>query len=63
MRGKEMEMLFKVIGVFIVCLMCGCGGGDPCEGVDTSQAPDSSSVSGNNITYYWGSCSRTYQFK
>lgn len=55
--------MIRIVFGLLVAVLCGCGGGDPCEGVDTSQAPDSSNVSGNNITYYWGSCSRTYQFK
>ncbi len=46
-----------------IALLCGCGSTDTCEGIDTSQAPDRSTVSGNYITYYWGSCYKTYQVK
>jgi hypothetical protein len=47
----------------LVALLCGCGNIDTCDGVDTSQAPDRSTVNGNYITFYWGSCQKTYQVR
>jgi len=46
--------------LLVVAMMSGCGNGNSCEGVDTSQAPSSISRGSSSTTYYWGDCSRTY---
>lgn len=55
--------MIRIILVLFVALLYGCGDIDTCDGVDTSQAPDRSTVNGNYITFYWGSCQKTYQVK
>jgi hypothetical protein len=49
--------------LMVGAMISGCGSGNSCEGVDTSQAPTSISHSSSSTTYYWGDCSRTYPNK
>ena len=55
-----MRTLMLLLVVAVVAPFSGCGSGDSCEGVDTSQAPTSIYRSNTSVTYYWGDCSRTY---
>lgn len=48
------------LGILLLVLS-GCGdGSSSCEGVDTSQAPDSILTGPAGTTYRWGNCTRTY---
>jgi|GEM_PF-2741901 len=49
--------------LLIIAMLAGCGSGNSCEGVDTSQAPTSISYSSSGTIYYWGDCSRVYPSK
>lgn len=49
-----------LIFILVVTMLSGCGSGNSCEGVDTSQAPTSISRGSSMTTYYWGDCSQTY---
>lgn len=40
--------------LLIVAMLSGCGSGNSCEGVDTSQAPTSISHTSSSTIYYWG---------
>jgi hypothetical protein len=55
---RQVVRIFVLI--LVVAMLPGCGSGNSCEGVDTSQAPTSISHSSSSTTYYWGDCSRTY---
>lgn len=46
--------------LLVAAMMSGCGSGNSCDGVDTSQAPTRITHSSSTTTYYWGDCSRTY---
>ncbi len=49
--------------LLVVSMLAGCGSGNSCEGVDTSQAPTSISHTSSGTIYYWGDCSRVYPNK
>jgi hypothetical protein len=51
--------LLIIMAVVLVVAGCGDGSG-PCEGVDTSRAPDSILHGPAGTTYTWGKCSKTY---
>jgi len=52
-----------LIVILVVAMISGCGSGNSCEGVDTSQASTNISHGSSSTTYYWGDCSRTYPDK
>lgn len=56
-------MRVLILLLVVVVVMSGCGSGNSCEGVDTSQAPMRISHSSSSTQYYWGGCSRTYPDK
>ena len=55
-----MKIFFLLL---VVAMLAGCGSGNSCEGVDTSQAPTSISYTSSSTIYYWGDCSRFYPNK
>lgn len=49
-----------VILALALSILSSCGEGDPCAGVDTSQAPDQIIHGPVSDVYIWGSCQKTY---